>query len=633
MSRLHRTLLLSLLIVGAGATLWAAAAGRAPEVRPMEPPGPHEIQKPSVTPGRWLRSQHHGAPHPARAAITVGTETWVGTASAGLLRYDRRLWTDPAHARPNLKIDVQQGLPSSVVNDLLSTANGDLLVATDRGLARLDRRGRLRQVLLRDRVVTSLSPGLAGTRHGLFALHSVRGGDLVPSPLAGIGDVAIAHLHRCGDWLYIAASSTLAVHISGWIEHVALPEPVSLAGCNRSGTVIAATLDGLYRVQGRTARPIPAWTRHATAVTRATDGSVLFGTFGDGVFRHIPGQDRLQRLMARGQVSLIHAPTPDLVLTGTQRGLFVRPSGGSSVRVPLDGPPPGVVTALALRDGALWVGTFDAGIGVRSRSGAWSRVAVRDSRITTLRSGPGSRMWIGTASGLVRERTQGGGGRLCAVRDPKGWLSRHISTLRRRGRRLWVGAHPGLVAIDVDADGELGFEYVGASGQEADAGLVGPTVNGVAFTSRGIWAGTEDGLALLAGREAWALTDLQDLLPDNWITDVRGGPPGTVYVLTLRSGLLEIGSRGSRLLRTKLMTSPSGMLALGNRVLFGTNRQGLALVLDSKRIHTFGPGQGLASSAVAALAYDPTTDRLWVGGNAGVDVLDRAVLFKRKDRQ
>jgi ligand-binding sensor domain-containing protein len=295
-------------------------------------------------------------------------------------------------------------------------------------------------------------------------------------------------------------------------------------------------------------------------------------------------------------------------------------------RVPLDGPPPGVVTALAPRGDTLWVGTFDRGLSVMTRRGRWRRIRSPDDRITALQVGPRGRVWVGTATGLLRQSATNPL-RLSPVRDPDGWLGRHVSTLRRHGDRLWVGVYPGLVAIDVAAPpgDELDFEHLGASGHAADAGLVGPTVYGAAFGGDSLWVGTEDGLSLLAGSgQGYALTDLGGVLPDNWITDVRRAG-AVVHVLTLRSGLLQLTPRGSRLLRFNLMTSPSGMLALRRAVVFGTNRQGLALVRGARRITTYGPERGLASSAVAALAYDVAADRLWVGGNAGVDQIDGAL--------
>jgi ligand-binding sensor domain-containing protein len=152
----------------------------------------------------------------------------------------------------------------------------------------------------------------------------------------------------------------------------------------------------------------------------------------------------------------------------------------------------------------------------------------------------------------------------------------------------------------------------------------------VAFSDHGsqTWVGTDDGLSLLdpAGRRATlTATDLGGLLPDNWINDVRAAVhENAVYLLTLRSGLTRFTPEGVQVWRTTLMTSPSVLLPLDGGVLFGTNAVGLAAasnkLAETKTIRTHGPAQGLASTLVGALAYEPEHDRLWIG----VDRVDRA---------
>jgi ligand-binding sensor domain-containing protein len=288
------------------------------------------------------------------------------------------------------------------------------------------------------------------------------------------------------------------------------------------------------------------------------------------------------------------------------------------VALPLQGPPPGPVTALALQGRALWAGTFDQGLGLLAR-GRWHRPRIFDDRITSLVVGPSGRLWVGTASGLAVQRTGARG--FERVKDEPGWLRRHVSALRRQDEWIWAAVWPGLVAIDARSDPPRMLHF-GATGHEHDAGLVGPTVYGLAFTGTGLWIGTDDGLGLLEGSGARGVTDLGGELPDNWINDVRAHRE-VVHLLTLRSGLLRIDQGGTRVVHTALMTSPSVLLPLDGGVLFGTNAAGLA-ALRGGAIRTFGPAEGLASTMVTALAHDPMTDRLWIGGNAGIDRVDGA---------
>ena len=69
---------------------------------------------------------------------------------------------------------------------------------------------------------------------------------------------------------------------------------------------------------------------------------------------------------------------------------------------------------------------------------------------------------------------------------------------------------------------------------------------------------------------------------------------------------------------SSLMTSPGVLVALEDRVLWGTNTAGL-VVTGGRRLVSYGPAQGLASATVTALAFDALNDTLWVGGTAGID--------------
>jgi ligand-binding sensor domain-containing protein len=591
------------------ALLLAACSRKAPApTRPtpllLPPPTVHTS---SIEPGPPLAATHYGAPLPASAALLFGREIWLAT-QAGIVRLPKSLLIDPAHARPIGIVGVSDGLPDAEILALRGLPNGQIEVATAAGLVRVDSRGRVRgPVRLAGQRVTALSSRLYGTWTGLFQSSGAR---------VGSADFAITSLLDCGASTYVGTHEHgLFVYHAGSLSEVrGMPRVriARLAGCSADRKVLAATTRGLFEVSGERARLISSWTRHATTV--AMDGNdILVGTFGEGALRLSAHRDPAP-LLVQGRVSLIEAYHGAILVGTDERLLVVR--GAQVIEIPMDGPPAGLVTALAVGpDGTLWAGSFDRGLGAFDGHG-WQNQDLIDPRVTALAFASDGTLYVGTASGLWRRN----GERLDEVTDPRGWLGRHISAIRADGPRIYVAAYPGVVTIETDS-----YHYMGASGQEADAGLCGTTVNGIAVTPAGLWLGTQSGLTLLGPEPRW-LTDLSGALPDNWVTDVRAAGD-RLYVLTLRSGLLEISGQGARIQRFALMTSPSGLLPTSDGLLFGVNSLGLGFAPDAARIFVFGPAQGMTSSTVASLALDAAHDRLYVGGSNGIDRVD---LLSRK---
>jgi ligand-binding sensor domain-containing protein len=542
----------------------------------------------------------------------VGQETWVATP-AGVLRFDATLWSDPRRARPIGVIDVGAGLPATEVNDLLETPEG-VLVATDNGLVQVGRGGAVEGApLLAGHRVTALARGFAGAWDGLFRLGSApRSEERVP----GSERLSITALLACGGDLLVGTHDQgLLRYRAGKLAHVPGSPRTrigGLSGCSGESGIAFASLSGVFLVEQGRATPIPVWRRHATAVL-AVAGQMWIGTFGEGLLRL--EQQRAVPALPPGRVSMIYrSPNGDL-LVGTDEQLVVKRADELASPLPLDGPPPGMATALALQDGALWVGSFERGLG-RLAGGRWEHHHLFEDRVTSLLTDPEGRLWVGTARGLVLRRGPG----WSRVNDPLGWLGRHVSALRHDGRRLWVAVHPGLVVVDAEQEPPR-FFYYGATGKEQDAGLVGPTVYGLAFSREGTWVGTDDGLSLMTPERTRSATDLGGVLPDNWVNDVRADA-GALVVLTHHSGLVRVAPSGTEIWVTRFMTSPSALLLNGDSILFGTNDSGLAVATAAagrRLIRTFGPAQGLASRMVTALLLDPARDQLWIGGSAGVD--------------
>lgn len=613
----------------------AAACGSRPAPPPRDPvTKSHPLHLPPVrrvattlAAGRHLSVVHHGAPHPARAVIAVGRETWIATP-AGVLRFDERLWRDPAHATPFAVIDLAAGLPASGANALLALSTRAVLVGTDRGLVTVSRRGVARgPVVFRGLRVTALTEALVGTAAGLYARRSRR-------PIRDASGIAVTALAACGRGAYVGTQRRgLLRLVAGTLRPVqGIPDVRvgALGRCAPPSGLLAATTAGIYRVVADRAEPLALWRRHATAVIddgAVAGGGIVFGTFGAGLRRAGPrGHDVL---LAAARVHLVHRD-PRGLLVGTDQGLYVVTPGRKATRVPLDGPPRGLITAIALVGATTWVGSFDDGI-ARLQAGSWTRPAIFDPRITALAVDARGRLFVGTASGLGEVV----GDRVLRVADPRGQLARHVSTLRRRGHELWVGTHPGVAILDTRRDPPA-TRYV----DSGPGKLAGPAVYGIAFSgaTATAWIGTADGLTALHRGEARTLTDLGGVLPDNWINDVRAAGD-SVYALTLRSGWLRVTPGAAEVFSSSLMTSPSAMLLLDDQLVFGSNDRGLVVAerrvarSATARLRAWGPAEGLPSRLVAALAHDPRGDRLLVGGDAGLSVIDdaRAALGRSGD--
>lgn len=242
------------------------------------------------------------------------------------------------------------------------------------------------------------------------------------------------------------------------------------------------------------------------------------------------------------------------------------------------------VEALATFRGALWAGTFDAGLCVLERSRFRSVVApfrmVNDLRATK------EGLWVAAGEGLFLTRDGRTFRREGRVRE------RGVNRLAAAGTRLFATTPAALYAIE----GGRVRRWPRPSGSTA---LQAVTVSGA-----NVWLASEDaGVVRLRGGRFEAF-DRASGLPSSWVVDVAPAPDSGVWAATLRDGAVRLGADGR--VRERRYPHAWGLRLYddGGRILFGT-QEGLAgcdLPLPDPRVH----------------ALLRTEEGLWMGTEGGL---------------
>ena len=252
---------------------------------------------------------------------------------------------------------------------------------------------------------------------------------------------------------------------------------------------------------------------------QSPDGRVWVGLMNSGIDVVDPAGGRIdtfrsdlnrpETTLAEGVTAFARAESGD-VYVGTLRGLYrVDPLARHATRLTLTGryPSHGVVSALLLQRGVLWVGGGVDGlwkVDLASKRADLTALPARsvdglsDPRITSIMSDTAGSLWIGTGYGLDHfNPTSGANERfLPDPADPGALAASHVTTLLTdRLGRLWVGTDGG--GVDVlegrGHDGRPRFHRLGVA-----QGLPNENVDMLLADSHGqIWVSTDNGLAVV----------------------------------------------------------------------------------------------------------------------------------------
>jgi hypothetical protein len=224
-------------------------------------------------------------------------------------------------------------------------------------------------------------------------------------------------------------------------------------------------------------------------------------------------------------------------------------------------------------------------------------------------------LYVGTAGGLFVRQHDG----VERVRDPRGRLALHTSTLRHVGTAVLAGAYPGAVLIDRDRRRYF-TGRVEPSGD--DEPMFATTVFGAAEGDGALWLATQDGVERHQSGAVAVLASIGGVLPDDWVNDVGAVGSDVVFALGDR-GIGWIGPRGTRIYRAHLPSATGGLRALGDRAVLAADDGIIVSTGENGRLARYGVEQGV-DFTVGAIAVDEANDRVWLGGLGGVLRVDGA---------
>jgi ligand-binding sensor domain-containing protein len=533
-----------------------------------------------------------------------GNDAYIGTLGGGVFRVRF------GQARQEQeRFDSARGLAGNRVRDCAFSGDA-LYVATDAGLSRLERnaaralsleRGRfLRVAAAREHVIAARADGTL--------LRFERG---VAQPPLATGTVASA--------LAIASDGRFAL---GGID----------------GAIYVGRGAHLQRVarDGGDRSPIEwlSFERHGLRATTAT--AELKISMALGVTTSPPqdarGENGSSREKDEAQLAglLVHdrARFGDGELIATDSGVWMRARKGAPLtRLALEGLACGDrISALAVWNGSMWIGSFDHGLCRLDASGAVTHFAgpsqLPSDMIDALASDADA-LYVATAAGLV-------------VIDRSGTLTPFTETQclgKLLGRCPWHAAVNG-VAVDPKS-GATWVADIGAlhriDPQSHDWRHLGGDALGshavtrVAARGGEVAVGTSDrGLLLLRDKGPVRALGDSERLADDWITDLAYDARGRLWIGTCTHGLSVRDEHG----RFRSVSARDGLIddyvlsvqELDGRIWVGT-LSGVS-VLDGDKVISLSTADGLAGNEVHdAVLYQGA---VWLATDGGLSVISVA---------
>lgn len=584
---------------------------------------------------------------------------WFGTQN-GLNRYDsQRLEVYKADTSD------PKSLPDGSIHDLLAEPNGDLWIATGRGLARW------RQDLGHFETLHHLPDDASSLpSQNIRVLHRDTEGDL----WVGTADAGLAR------WLGEGRGFESFQHQDG-VQGSLGDDNIRAMASDAEGRLWIGTLGGLYLFERQSLRFVRLGgnLRHGgraldpgiLAIETDAQGSLWLGTL-DGLARFDPVLSQIQHFLVDGQAPASQKVGSNLVRhlqldrrgrlwIATDGGLFMKQDDQDTLAAfhhePADAKSLSedrLVSVYEDRSGLLWVGTATSGVDYwnpntwlfpRYRRDENSPIGLSEDSIFALTTDDKGRIWVGTSSsGLDRidrvdqrlERFQN------QPDDPSSLSDNRVTALLfDRRKDLWVGTHGGGLNRFRPQDGS--FERFPTAeinpGSQKSAGVTS------LFEDRQgeIWAGTFGvGLARFdrqQGQFQYFRHDDNDVetLSQDQVSALREDLLGGLWVGTLGGGLNRLDRRTGRFRRFRhrvgdphslahdsvfsLAVDFSGVLWVGTNGGGLSRLEGLGQDEEDALFRTYSMSDGLPSDVVYGI-LPSDRDSLWLSTSQGLSRFD-----------
>jgi diguanylate cyclase (GGDEF)-like protein len=531
-----------------------------------------------------------------RVDVDSAGALWGASERGGLVRYAGGRWT---------VFGTRHGLKSDRVTALLPDTGGVLWVGTRGGVSRV-KDGRIQQLpapawmnessvgeLARDRDGTlwigTTADGVARYRDGGYERVGEPSAQVTSMYADADGTVWVGTFNagvtriRGGEITQVAAEGTGA------------PRRVNTILRDRGGTLWLAAENGLFRMEGSRAVPIPLPggrpIAQGSALHQDAEGNLWVGSRQGGLFRLRPtAVATVTRAggLPHDLVSAIEGDGAGGTWIATHGGVAHRTARGTELFTQAGGALADNITrdVLRSRNGDVWVAT-NGGL-TRIRGGRTvtfgARDGLPDDRVRALWEARDGTLWVGTYNGLAQMRD----GRFRAYGRAEGLTDPYIlSVFQDRRGTLWVGTQSeGLFRMEggrfVPGPRPLARQPVFRVTEDADGTL---------------WVGSARGLARMRGDSVFLFT-------------TRHGLAGNAVYQALDDG------------RGHLWLTGSWGVGQVPRAELEAVAAGRARTLTLKQ---FGSRDGMAGEASSiSRAWRGEDGRLWFATPAGLAIIDPA---------